>query len=99
MATISQNNINFTNINADPIFSINGKFSRNQNDDGNGHFDTTLTENEIVKSFNAIEIDWNGAQLDSQTTINTTGQLISAIKWASLQGKDVVDGDSQYKLN
>ena len=99
MATISQNNINFTNINADPIYTNYGKYSRSANSDGTAHFDTTLTENEIVKSFNAIEIDWNGAQLDSQTTINTTGQLISAIKWASLQGKDVVDGDSQYKLN
>ena len=28
---------------------------------------------------NALNIDWNGAQLDSQTTINTTGELLSQI--------------------
>lgn len=40
---------------------------------------------------NAVDIDWNGAQwpaLEPETpeTINTTGDLINAIKWASTQG-------------
>ena len=29
-----------------------------------------------IQSFNAIDIDWNGAQLGT-TTINTTGKLLS----------------------
>ena len=88
MATITQNNIQFTNVNADQIFAVGGKFSRNANNDGTSHFDTTLTGDEIAKSFNALEIDWNGAQwpnstVSTPTTINTTGDLINAIKWAS----------------
>ena len=61
MATIQQNSINFTNVQADLIFMAGGKFSKSDNNDGTAHFDTTLNENVIGKSFNAVEIDWNGA--------------------------------------
>ena len=30
-------------------------------------------------SFNAVDIDWNGAHLGSSTIINTTGELLSYI--------------------
>ena len=83
MATIQQNSINFTNILADPIYQAAGKFSRSANNDGTGRFDTTLTENEITKSFNAIEIDWNGATPgigEGTNGIQTTGELLSLIK-------------------
>lgn len=96
MVTIQQSNIDFTNVNADQIFAIYGKFSKSANNDGTGHFDTTLGGNEIAKSFNALEIDWNGAQWPNSTTftptiINTTGDLINAIKWASAQGGSGID--------
>lgn len=54
----------------------------------------TLTDNSF--SVNAVDIDWNNAQWPSSgspatpTTINTTGDLINAIKWASLQGSSFV---------
>lgn len=84
MATISQNNIQFSNINNDPIFAPNGRFSVMYNDDGTGKFDTTLTGNEITKSLNAVEIDWNGAVLpNSSTTIGkqTTNRIGEIIRW------------------
>lgn len=89
MATIQQNDINFTNVQADSIFMVTGKFSRAANNDGSGNFDTTLGGDEIAKSFNAVEIDWNGADFDNApgtkpSTINTTGDLINAIKWSSV---------------
>lgn len=65
MATIQQNTINFTNVQADPIVMVGGKISKSDNNDGTAHFDTTLSENEIGKSFNELEIDWNGADLSS----------------------------------
>lgn len=76
MATITQNNIDFTNVQASNIYAAGGKFSISMNDDGTGKFDTTLTGDEITKSLNAVEIDWNGANLGSYI-INTTGQLLS----------------------
>ena len=80
MATINQSGINFNNINKDAVYSATGKYSHYANTD-NGNFDVDyLSENpdDIAKSFNAIEIDWNGAKLGT-TTINTTGQLLSYI--------------------
>ena len=46
---------------------------------------------------NALEIDWNGADFDGAPgnntpgTINTTGDLIKAIKWASTAGGRISD--------
>ncbi len=84
MATIQQNNIDFTNVKSDPIFMVTGKFSKSDNNDGSGNFDTTLGGNEIAKSFNALEIDWNGATgvlgFKEGNELNTTGQLLSLIK-------------------
>ena len=92
MAIIQQNNINFTNVQANPIFMVGSKFSKSDNNDGTAHFDTTLSENEIGKSFNALEIDWNGADLASAassfanaddtapvSTITTTGELMKGV--------------------
>ena len=61
MATIQQNNIDFTNVQNSNIFAAGGKYSISANNDGTGKFDTTLSGNEITPSFNALEIDWNGA--------------------------------------
>ena len=61
MATIRQNNIDFTNVSNEPIFMTFSKTSISDNNDGTGKFDTDMAGDEIGKSFNAIEIDWNGA--------------------------------------
>ena len=86
MATINQDSINFTNIQAVNMFPAAGKYTMWANVDSNGKFDTTLTGSEITKSLNAIEIDWNGAQLNlpeafgGTQNISSTGQLLSLIK-------------------
>lgn len=69
----------FKTINAPKIAHPNSVFSPEGN-----QTDKTL----IV---NAVDIDWNGAEFPNTTplapsTINTTGDLINAIKWASAQG-------------
>lgn len=91
MAIIKQDNTTF-NVSADTVFSAGGKYvnSSNANEDGN-IFDAEYfaeNPNDLSKSFNAVEIDWNNAQLgnkvDSSTLtpgeeiiIQTTGQLLS----------------------
>lgn len=81
MATIKQNNINFTNIQPVGIFGVGARYSNSMNDDGTGKFDTSLTGDKISKSLNAVEIDWNGAQLKNgstvKATLNTTGESLS----------------------
>ena len=75
MGTIQQSNINFNNV---PVGSdqFNGWGTKytNMNNVLYGKYDPD-PEN-IEKSFNAVEIDWNGAQLGT-TIINTTGELLS----------------------
>ena len=86
MATITQDNIQFTNIQPNNIFANSGKYSISFNDDGTGKFDTTIPGDELTKSLNAVEIDWNGAVLPNgnpedatDLTINTTGELLRMI--------------------
>ena len=46
---------------------------------GNNEFE--YADEDGVKTFiNAVEIDWNDAELDETTKINTTGDLLSLIK-------------------
>jgi hypothetical protein len=92
MATITQNNVTFSNVQVGSMVSgWDTKYS-NLNNVLDGKYDPD-PEN-IEKSFNAIEIDWNGAQLgnklDSSTLtpgeaiiIETTGQLLSYISTIS----------------
>ncbi len=66
MATLNQNGIEFT-LNADVVSPFAGKYTND------GNFDATTglyTQNQsklnakgVAKSFNAVEIDWNGAVL------------------------------------
>ena len=84
MATINQSGINFNNINKDAVYSATGKYSHYANTD-NGNFDVDyLSENpdDIAKSFNAIENDWNGAVVGENKTLNTTGEVLSRYKVA-----------------
>ena len=77
------NGITFNNLESNPSTKkkINGKIFFTQND-------LSAPEQGIDPVVNAVEIDWNGAQFPSTTpaeapgTINTTGDLINAIKWA-----------------
>ena len=81
MANIKQDNINF-NVNKDAIFASGGKYTHTSNIDGGvdgSVFDADYfaeNPNDITKSINAVEIDWNGAQLGDKE-INTTGELLS----------------------
>lgn len=79
-----QNNITFNNVNADTIYKRNGKYTHGDNANGDA-FDPEIPGDELTKSFNAVEIDWNGATTDmgGQTkVINTTGELISYLATA-----------------
>jgi hypothetical protein len=93
MATITQNNVNFNNV---PVGSgaFNGWGTKYTNSVNllEGKYDPD-PEN-VEKSFNAIEIDWNGAQLGNKLDpstltpgeaiiIETTGQLLSYISTIS----------------
>ena len=95
MASISQSQIQFNNINADAVYKRSGKYTHGSNANGN-KFDTTITGEELTPSFNAIEIDWNGAAFKSAVdaintvpdngavqqsiqNITTTGELVNII--------------------
>ena len=79
MATFNQNDIQFT---ATPgQLKPAGKISKASN----GDFSDAATDG--VESFiNAVEIDWNGAEVEENVVINTTGELLS---W--IQGKSSFD--------
>lgn len=77
------NNIEFTNVQepgieveSAPIGMLNNYSYSNNNQN------ITKGNKYIV---NAIDIDWNGAKIDENTTINTTGELIS---WISSKSSD-----------
>ena len=78
MATITQNNVNFNNV---PVGSgaFNGWGTKYTNSLNllDGKYDPD-PEN-VEKSFNAIEIDWNGAQLSYYGELNSTGDVIALI--------------------
>ena len=80
MATITQNNVNFNNVSVGSgAFNGWGTKYTNSLNLLDGKYDPD-PEN-IEKSFNAIEIDWNGAQTNHPTykTLNTTGQFCALL--------------------
>ena len=72
MANYQDSNILFSNITR-PSFSTSGRIAKS---------DYTLEGENIINTdgpvINAIDIDWNGAQLDDQT-LNTTGEVLSRL--------------------
>ena len=96
---LTQNNINFT---VNTTESTGGFATKRTNSNliSGGKYDVNLKQQLIDGnhesdwggfSVNAVDIDWNGAEFPNTTplapsTINTTGDLINAIKWASAQG-------------
>ena len=73
--------------------ALNGVFT-NMNNEENGKY---YYDEDATKPIMALDIDWNGADFDGASgndnpgTINTTGDLIRAIKWATLQGGSGTD--------
>ena len=98
MANITQDGINF-NIQdnflpGESNAGVNGKIMSNANQ----YFDLEDGD-EISKLVNAVEIDWNGADLSSAlgekySSINTTGQLLSWIK-EDLVNLATISGNSE----
>jgi len=72
-------NIKFNNINADSVFTTGGKYS-NPSNSRRGVFNTNLEYEDIFPSINAIEIDWNGAEVREGLNINTTSELLAWLK-------------------
>ena len=69
-----------TNSIGQKVFSASGKYTMNANAD-DGTYDPDL--NSIAPSFNVIEIDWNGYQVDSKYGVNyidDTEDLFTYIK-------------------
>ena len=66
----TSNNITFNDVKQVP-YQWNGMNGRKEN----GDFEYA-DEDGVQPFVNAVEIDWNGAQLGT-TTINTTGELLS----------------------
>ena len=83
MATLNQNGIEFT-LNADVVTPFGGKYTNSTNYDAQTGLYTQnqskLDAKGVAKSFNAVEIDWNSAQVEDNVTINNTGDLLSWIK-------------------
>ena len=93
---LTQSNIDFT---VNTTESVGGFATKRTNSNivSNGKYDITLKQQLIDEnhesdwggfSINAVDIDWNNADFNGATganpgTINTTGDLIKAIKWAS----------------
>lgn len=75
--TYTDNGIKFGDIKT--IGHASGSFAGKANYTVNGSNANSLKGGEIdtaIQSFNAIDIDWNGAQLGDKE-INTTGELLS----------------------
>ena len=84
------NNIEFTNVQKAGINTGSGPIAIKDDylddEENPGYINKYKTSNNKCQYVvNAIDIDWNGAQIDEDTTINTTGELIS---WISSKGSD-----------
>lgn len=76
--TINQNGINFAVETGGKTHAGWGKKYTNANNILDGVYDPDPQN--IEKSINAVEIDWNGAQIEDNVIINSTGDLLSWIK-------------------
>ena len=86
------NGVTFSNLdsNPSPKKTINGKLFSTLND-----FEYA-NEDGIKPIINAVEIDWNGAELDNgNTVINTTGELLSIINTMKLKIDELTENVSR----
>ena len=119
MAQVTLNGINFSNINVTQSIVSNGLKNSRTSFTTNGKIDTNKITNSYnavqsgtvnwsnIAFINAIDIDWNGAKPgmgESNSGINTTGELLSTIKnYIDNQsgynsGIGTLDTNSKYKL-
>ncbi|MBQ9559546.1 MAG: hypothetical protein IJV08_06125 [Bacteroidaceae bacterium] len=69
----TNNGINFTLQDNDVL-----QFKKLSNADG------SIKRGDIVPLINAVEIDWNEAQING-VAMTTSGEVVNAIKWSSFQ--------------
>jgi hypothetical protein len=75
--------INYLSIKDEPIiFHGGGKITNSSNVDRDGYYNVNKIEAKGSASpvINAIDIDWNGAQVEEDKVINTTSELLKWIK-------------------
>lgn len=76
--TYTYNGITFSNIT--PGFGLPMKYGNDQN--GDFTFENSNVYEDGIQPFvNAVEIDWNGAQV-AGATLNTTGEMLSILQTA-----------------
>ena len=88
MSNLVQNNINFTVNTNESIGGFGTKRSNSTIINSDQKYDVNRKQNLINQnredaggfSINAVDIDWNGAQVSNNVTIKTTGELLSWIK-------------------
>ena len=90
MATFKQNGIQFTALQGQ--LKPTGKFSKASN--GN-FYDAALDGVDPI--INAVEIDWNNAEVDENLIINTTGELLSWIKSINTHQAEIIEGPQGAK--
>ena len=90
MATFKQNGIQFTALQGQ--LKPTGKFSKASN--GN-FYDAALDGVDPI--INAVEIDWNNAEVDENLIINTTGELLSWIKSINAHQAEIIEGPQGAK--
>ena len=90
MATFKQNGIQFTALQGQ--LKPTGKFSKASN--GN-FYDAALDGVDPI--INAVEIDWNNAEVDENLIINTTGELLAWIKSINAHQAEIIEGPQGAK--
>lgn len=77
----SQSGINFNSVDT-TLMGVGQKVGNNYNRNATASDLAEIASDnggKLPTIVNAVEIDWNAAQLDSDTTINTTGEILSPI--------------------
>ena len=72
MSTLIQNGIEFSNLNMQGALLIPGKVTTSSA--------AKTAAGKGTPAVDAVNIDWNGAVVDENVVINTSGELISWIK-------------------
>lgn len=94
MAVLTQNNINFT-LNGDVVAAFTGKYTDNSNYDASTGLytqnQTKLNNRGVTKSLNAVELDWNDADL--QSAVNAITDIPEGLPTSLTDGKIKSTGD------
>lgn len=94
MASLTQNNIQFT-LNADIVKSYSGKYTHYDNYDSTTNKykvnQNKLNNIGVTKSLNAVELDWNDADL--QSAVNAITDIPEGLPTSLTDGKIKSTGD------